>query len=411
MLLTELRRRDPGAEAEAHRRAATWYETRGLPEEAVAHALAARDTPLSAELVARYGQRVFNGGRIQTVRGWLFRLAGGATPEHPSLAAIAGWIWALTGDVAHAQLCLQAAERGCATAGGGAPVLRAAVLRLRAGLAPDGVQRMLRDAREAEALEAPGGDWYPMAAMLLGSALLFNDGPDAAIGALERAAHFAGDRQRAGASVALAQLGLLFAGRGDWVAAEACVADALARVEAGGLEDYLPAVVTHVAQARLALHHGDPGTARRWLGKALRLYVDPSPRAFPWLAAQMALELGGILLELDDVTAARRKAADARQHLAVLTDAGTLARRYAALTRDLGQHRDRSTPSSAMTMTAAEMRVLRMLPTHLTLSEIADALFLSRNTVKSQVASIYAKLLVTKRGDAVRAARELNLLD
>jgi LuxR family transcriptional regulator, maltose regulon positive regulatory protein len=46
----------------------------------------------------------------------------------------------------------------------------------------------------------------------------------------------------------------------------------------------------------------------------------------------------------------------------------------------------------------------------LTLSEIADALCISRNTVKTQVASTYGKLRSSTRAEAVRAARERNLV-
>ena len=42
-------------------------------------------------------------------------------------------------------------------------------------------------------------------------------------------------------------------------------------------------------------------------------------------------------------------------------------------------------------MTPAEMRVLRYLPTHLTFAAIAEELFVSRNTVKTQAISIYRK--------------------
>ena len=52
----------------------------------------------------------------------------------------------------------------------------------------------------------------------------------------------------------------------------------------------------------------------------------------------------------------------------------------------------------------AEMRVLRQLATHRTSSEIAQHLHVSRSTVKTQVASIHAKLGVTSRAQAVEAA-------
>jgi LuxR family transcriptional regulator, maltose regulon positive regulatory protein len=65
----------------------------------------------------------------------------------------------------------------------------------------------------------------------------------------------------------------------------------------------------------------------------------------------------------------------------------------------------------ATPLTPAEMRVLRFLPTYLTFPAIADELFVSRNTVKTQAISIYRKLGVSSRKPAVEAARGLGLLE
>ena len=63
------------------------------------------------------------------------------------------------------------------------------------------------------------------------------------------------------------------------------------------------------------------------------------------------------------------------------------------------------------TLSAAERRVLHYLPTHLSLAEIADKLYLSRHTVKSHVVAIYRKLNVVSRSEAVEVARTVKLLD
>ena len=67
--------------------------------------------------------------------------------------------------------------------------------------------------------------------------------------------------------------------------------------------------------------------------------------------------------------------------------------------------------SSASALTAAELRVLPLLATHLSLAEIAAELTISHNTVKSQTASLYRKLMATSREQAVARSRELSLLD
>jgi DNA-binding CsgD family transcriptional regulator len=60
-------------------------------------------------------------------------------------------------------------------------------------------------------------------------------------------------------------------------------------------------------------------------------------------------------------------------------------------------------------LTAREREVLALLPTRLTLQEIADRLYVSNNTVKSHVKSIYVKLNVTNRDEATARAAELRL--
>ena len=61
-------------------------------------------------------------------------------------------------------------------------------------------------------------------------------------------------------------------------------------------------------------------------------------------------------------------------------------------------------------LTAAELRILSLLPTHLSLTEIARQLVISRNTAKTQVAAIYRKLDATNRTEAIRRATDLGLL-
>ena len=60
-------------------------------------------------------------------------------------------------------------------------------------------------------------------------------------------------------------------------------------------------------------------------------------------------------------------------------------------------------------LTPAELRLIGFLPTHLSLQEIADRLHLSRPTVKTQVASIYGKLGVKTRSEAVEIVEQSGL--
>ena len=91
-------------------------------------------------------------------------------------------------------------------------------------------------------------------------------------------------------------------------------------------------------------------------------------------------------------------------------DLGTLTGEAEALRARLATQRGYSVPG-ASALTAAELRLLPLLSTHLSFPEIAGDLFLSPNTVKSAVKSVYRKLGASSRNQAVTRARELGLLE
>jgi LuxR family maltose regulon positive regulatory protein len=62
-------------------------------------------------------------------------------------------------------------------------------------------------------------------------------------------------------------------------------------------------------------------------------------------------------------------------------------------------------------MTAAELRILQYLPTHLSFREIGELTYVSANTVKTQANAVYRKFGVSSRSDAVAHARDCGLLD
>ena len=89
---------------------------------------------------------------------------------------------------------------------------------------------------------------------------------------------------------------------------------------------------------------------------------------------------------------------------------GTLVGEAQALWDQLSDEGDASYPG-ASSLTTAELRVLPLLVTHLSFAEIADQLFLSPNTVKSQAMSIYRKLGASSRSQAVARSRGLGILE
>ena len=94
------------------------------------------------------------------------------------------------------------------------------------------------------------------------------------------------------------------------------------------------------------------------------------------------------------------------RHLARPTAYGPLV---AELLDALAQGGD-APPGLLEPLSERERAVLRLLPALLSNPEIAGELFVSVNTVKTHIKTIYRKLDVTSRRDAVIRARELRLI-
>jgi LuxR family maltose regulon positive regulatory protein len=128
----------------------------------------------------------------------------------------------------------------------------------------------------------------------------------------------------------------------------------------------------------------------------------------PHRSVQTLTEMARAYLALDDAAGASAVLRQADEVMRQRPNLGVLPRQVAGLKArldGLGQ----GTPG-ASSLTAAELRLLPLLSTHLTLLEIGERLHLSRNTVKTQAISIYRKLGVSSRSEAVQRVRELGLL-
>ena len=142
-------------------------------------------------------------------------------------------------------------------------------------------------------------------------------------------------------------------------------------------------VHAHLVDASLALKMEDPFAAMNALRAALDL-ADRLQAARPILGAS------------DRVLALMR------------AERGRWGRHEDLVERVLAQASGPVT--TGVTLTARELDVLRELPNLRTVDEIADSLFVSINTVKTHLRSVYRKLGVTSRRGAVAEARRTGLL-
>ena len=165
----------------------------------------------------------------------------------------------------------------------------------------------------------------------------------------------------------------------------------------------------YAVAARIALHKNDQPRARAELTRAQRLRPALT-YALPYLAVQARIELARCHLALRDLAAARTLLQEADQVLTRRPGLGAFVQQVQGLRAELSQARG-SSAQGASSLTAAELRLLPMLATHLSFPEIAEELFLSPHTIKSQAMSIYRKLDVSSRSRAVARSRDLGLLD
>jgi LuxR family maltose regulon positive regulatory protein len=90
-------------------------------------------------------------------------------------------------------------------------------------------------------------------------------------------------------------------------------------------------------------------------------------------------------------------------------DLSSLADEAEVLQARLPEERGPSVPGGSA-LTCAELRLLPMLATHLTFPQIAATMSLSPNSIKSQAYSLYRKLGVSSRTEAVVRSRQRALL-
>ena len=409
MLLAELERAAPALMPVLRCRAAGWCLDNDLPEAALEYSIAAGDVDTAARLVEKLWESTYRHGRIATLQRWFRWLEDrGGIEEHPMAAVSASIFAAVRGRPVEAERWADAVDRW--QYGGAArpddPAAEAWAATLRAILCRRGVEQMRADADEAVRRSAAENIMRAVANLVQGVARVLSGDPDGGDLSLEDAV---GAAEQIGAhevhAEALCERALLAMARGEWSRAEAFATQAPAILQRAGKESLLVCAV----QARLALHRGDAPATHQQLVSAQRLRPLLT-YAQPHLAVQARIELTRVHLALADLAGARTLMREIDDLLKRRPGLGTLAGEAAALRSRLAQERGSSVPGSSA-LTAAELRLLPMLCTHLSFPEIAAEMFLSPHTIKSETKAVYRKLDASSRSQAVTRARELGLLE
>jgi LuxR family maltose regulon positive regulatory protein len=268
---------------------------------------------------------------------------------------------------------------------------------------------MTQDADFVMEQEPTWSPWYGHALMVLAQAHLLRGEPVDAERAFARSVEAAAANGNTDLfALSSAELAMLLMDRGQWDDAADVVTAALQAVEDKRMHDYVTCLPSFAAAARLAIHRGNLEEADRQLTRAMRAR-PAATSALPFIAVRVRLQLARLSWVRGDYAATRHLFREIDDILLVRPHLGALVAQVEEF-RDLVASRTRSGTPGAAPLTPAELRLLPYLQTHLTIAEIGERLFISRNTVSTEVASIYRKLGVSSRGSAVDQAHAIGLL-
>ena len=408
MLVSELHAEGEDQEALLHARASAWYAEHGDADRAISHAIAAGDRELAANLIWAKTPSYESGGRHATLRRWLDEYSEDEIAASPQLCLTLAAGRVTDGDGAGAEhwigVALQALKAGGGPEADGL-ALAARAIRATAA-AREGVVQMRKDVEEPYALLPEDSPWRSLCALVEGVSWHL-------VGDRERGRLKLDEGARRGTSSAptvglacLSQLALLAIEEGDLREADQLAQRMIEEAELYGLVDHPTTALTYAVNALIRANAGSASDAVRDLGIATQLLSRLNDFS-PWYEAEVRIVLARTLVLIDDVAGARTRLADAGRFIQRCPDALVLRNWIAAAWEDVDRAQS---VTGRWPLSPAELRVLHQLPTHLSFHEIADGLFVSPNTIRTQARSIYAKLGVSTRSEAVACARTVGLL-
>ncbi len=409
-LQARLRKLRPAHELALRVRASGWYRSSGDTLRAIDQAASGGNAELTGELLWGVLLPYVTTGQGELVRGWLRDFGPDVLAGDVRLSLSAALSAVFSGDLDGARRWSLAAGAGIdrAPRRADAAAVRSRLALIDAIGAPDGIERMGEVAQLALDAESEDSRWRALCLLLGGTARHLCGDRTTAEAMLESGTRLSGNSAPMLAALCLSQSGMIAIEREDWQLAAELTDRATMVTEEWGLgEDPLSAIV-HAAAAAARAHRGRIDEAKRDLRAGIDVLAVLGDFV-PWYGAQARILLAHASLWLADVVGART----------LLAEASRFARRTAGATifsswfDDAWAYMDTLAETSLAgpsSLTIAELRILRFLPSHRSFREIAEQLGVSANTVKTQAHAVYRKLGAASRSEAVERAREAGLL-
>jgi LuxR family maltose regulon positive regulatory protein len=387
-------------------------EGEGFFDPAIRHAIAAKDYERAGMLIARYWYGYLFVGQTTTLERWLDTLPPDLVHTDAALLLVQAWIAALHGRGEERERFLALAEGSYheGTLPDGTASVESSVATIRSVFAYGGVQGIVQAARRAGTLDPD--QTSPQAALVrmgMGHGLYMSGDSSGARRALEGALPLIRTDQPLPRIAVLFMLSVVAVDEERLGEAESLAREACALADNYGLQGIPQAALAYIALGRMLAERGKLDEAEKELVRGLsarRMFPDLSP----W-----ATLLG--LLPLAQVRSARGDRAGAQT---VLAEARTIMKPFAddaGIFPELLERQERKLRVSNQRkgqlneeLTERELDVLRLLEGSLATQQMADSLFVAPSTVRTHIKSIYRKLGVSSRGEAVEEAHARELI-
>jgi LuxR family transcriptional regulator, maltose regulon positive regulatory protein len=411
LLLYQLKSSRPDLEPILRRRASTWLEDAGLFEGAVRQAFEAGDYELAGLLIARHWRGYVFSGQTVTVQRWLGRLPDEKITHDAALALVRAWICALGGQREECARFVGLAEslpyEGPLP--DGTSSVESGVAILRASFGYGGVQAGVEAARLAAELEpVESSPWAAMTRFALGSGLYLSGNLARAQEPLEEALAWTGDNERLVRMVTLSFLSFVATDKGHLQEAESRAREARALVESLQPHRIPQTSLASLALGRALAERGNLEEAQEELESALAARRRLSGLS-PWPTLIGLLALAQVRAARGDRAEARAALAEGRIILEDSPDAGVFPGLLERQERKLRARKSREGQLDGE-LTEREFDVLRLLGGELSTRQMAQNLYVAPSTVRTQIKSIYRKLGVSSRQQAVEEAVARGLL-
>jgi LuxR family transcriptional regulator, maltose regulon positive regulatory protein len=411
MLLYELTGTEPDLVPILRGRAGAWLEDEGFVEGAIRQATAAEDYERVGLLIARHWRWYVFSGQAATVQRWLGSLPEGMIARDAALALVKAWICALGGRREECERFLRLAEGipherslpdGTASVESGVSVLRAI-------FGFDGIQSKAEAARRATELERGAtSPWTAMVRFAMGTSLYLIGETSQARRTLEEALALMDGGERLVRAMALSFLSFVAVEEGHAEEAESLAREAKGVVESLRSYGIPQASVASIALGRALAELGRFEEAQEELESGLSTRRRLSGMS-PWPYLIGLLALAPVRAGRGDRAGGRAALAEARAIVEAYPDAGMFPELLEREERRLRKHKPRE-GQLEREPTERELAVLRLLDDELTNRQIAERLYVAPSTVKTQITSIFRKLGVSSRGDAVEEAHARGLI-